>query len=116
MSQHEFEFETGNAAKTLSEILALIAPDEAAELGERIQSGFKSVHHVLGASLSELSDLGGPKTVRLVRLVERLVRDLALERIHETQGSLIRLDSSYGIFARTAMRSSDREVSLPVFG
>jgi len=88
MSQHEFEFETGNAAKTLSEILALIAPDEAAELGERIQSGFKSVHHVLGASLSELSDLGGPKTVRLVRLVERLVRDLALERIHETRDHL----------------------------
>ena len=85
MSQQELNFETANAAGTLSEILALIAPEEATGFQERIQSDFKSVHHVLGASLSELSDLGGPKTARLVRLVERLVRDLALEQIHENR-------------------------------
>jgi len=88
MTQHEFDFETRSAARTLRDIIALIAPEEAAELGERIQSDFKSMHHVLGAGPEQISSLGGPVTIRLLGLIERLVKELSLEQIYETRDIL----------------------------
>jgi len=85
MSQLDFDFSARSAFQTLRDIIAMIDPAEAEQVSELMQSEFKSAHYVIGASFNQLSELSGPKTARLLCLVEQFTRQLAHEKIMENR-------------------------------
>ena len=85
MSQLDFDFSARSAFQTLRDIIAMIDPAEAEHVSELMQSEFKSAHYVIGASFNQLSELSGPKTARLLCLVEQFTRQLAHEKIMENR-------------------------------
>jgi len=85
MSQLDFDFTARSAFQTLRDIIAMIDPAEAEQVSELMQSEFKSAHYVIGASFNQLLELSGPKTARLLCLVEQFTRQLAHEKIMENR-------------------------------